>query len=157
MLWLVRHAPVELDLDRPAHTWELTPEGRADAEELALRLPAVSRVLSSPEAKAVATAEPIARVAGVEVELDERLREVRRDANLPDYDAHREAVRRYLAGKPVDGWEPREQVLTRVRAAVVDVDNAAVVSHGMALSLLLGYGFEQWNRIALPDVIEWEP
>jgi broad specificity phosphatase PhoE len=157
MVWLVRHALVELDLDRPAHTWELTPEGRADAEELALRLPAVSRVLSSPEPKAVATAEPIARVAGVEVELDERLREVRRDANLPDYDAHREAVRRYLAGEPVDGWEPREQVLTRVRAAVVYVDNAAVISHGMALSVLLGYGFEQWNRIALPDVIEWEP
>jgi broad specificity phosphatase PhoE len=157
MLWLVRHAPVELDLDRPAHTWELTPEGRADAEELALRLPPVSRVLSSPEPKAVATAEPIARAAGVELELDERLREVRRDANLPDYDAHRAAVRRYLAGEPVDGWEPRDEVVARVRAAVAGIDNAVVVSHGMALSLLLGYGFDEWNRIGLPDVIEWEP
>jgi probable phosphoglycerate mutase len=157
MLWLVRHAPVELDLDRPAHTWELTPDGRADAEELALRLPPVARVLSSPEPKAVATAEPIARAAGVELELDERLREVRREANLPDYDAHRDAVRRYLAGEPVAGWEPRDHVLARVREAVAGVDNAAIVSHGMALSLLLGYGFEEWNRIALPDVIEWQP
>jgi probable phosphoglycerate mutase len=157
MLWLVRHAPVELDLDRPAHTWELSPEGRAAAEELALRLPPLSRVVTSPEAKAVATAEPIARAAGVELEHDERLREVRREANLPDYDAHREAVRRYLGGEPVEGWEPRADVLARVRAAVADLDNAAVVSHGMALSLLLGYTFEQWNRIALPDVIEWEP
>jgi hypothetical protein len=44
-----------------------------------------------------------------------------------------------------------------VREAVAGVDNAAIVSHGMALSLVLGYGFEEWNRIALPDVIEWQP
>jgi broad specificity phosphatase PhoE len=66
-------------------------------------------------------------------------------------------VRRYLAGEHVEGWEPRDEVLARVRAAVAGVDNAVVVSHGVALSLLLGYGFEEWNRIALPDVIEWQP
>jgi len=157
MLWLVRHATVELRLDRPASTWELTPEGRTDAEDLALRLPPLSRVLSSPEPKAVATAEPIARAAGVKVELDERLREVRREAYLPDYDAHRDAARRYLGGEAVEGWEPREDVVARMRAAVAGIDNAVVVSHGMALSLVLGYSFEQWNRIALPAVIEWEP
>jgi broad specificity phosphatase PhoE len=157
MLWLVRHATVELRLDEPAHTWPLTEDGRAAAEELARRLPRVARVLSSPEPKATATAEPIARAAGVEVEVDERLREVERAGNLPTYEAHRAAVRRYLDAEPVEGWEPRERALSRVCAAVDGVDQAAVVSHGMLLSLLLGYSFEQWNRIALPDVIEWQP
>jgi probable phosphoglycerate mutase len=157
MLWLVRHAPVELRLDDPASTWPLTEEGRAAAEELARALPPVSAVRSSPEHKAVGTAEPIARACGVEVELDERLREVERAANLPTFDAHRDAVRRYLAGEPVAGWEPHERALGRVREAVAGLDAAAVVSHGMLLSLLLGYSFEQWNRIALPDVIEWQP
>jgi 2,3-bisphosphoglycerate-dependent phosphoglycerate mutase len=155
MLWFVRHAPVEPQLDRPASTWELTPEGRADAEELARRLGPVARVVSSPEAKAVATAEPIARVSGVELELDERLREVRRETNAPTYEAHRAAVRRYFEGEAVDGWEPREEALTRFRAAVDGVDGAAVVTHATVLSLFLGYGFEQWKRIALPDVIAW--
>jgi len=157
MLWLVRHATVELRLDEPAHTWPLTEEGREAAEELARRLPRVARVLSSPEPKAAATAAPIARAAGVEVELDERLREVERAANLPSYGAHRAAARRYLDGESVEGWEPRDRAFARVRAAVDGVDDAAVVSHGMLLSLLLGYSFEQWGRVALPDVIEWQP
>jgi broad specificity phosphatase PhoE len=157
MLWLVRHATVELRLDEPAHTWSLTEEGHAAAENLARRLPRVPRVVSSPEPKAMATAGPIARASGVEVEPDDRLREVERAGNLPDYAAHRAAVRRYLAGEPVEGWEAREHALACVRDAVSDLDDAAVVSHGMLLSLLLGYSFDEWSRIALPDVIEWEP
>jgi broad specificity phosphatase PhoE len=156
MLWLVRHAPVELRLDEPAHTWPLTDEGLAAAEELARKLPRVARVVSSPEPKALGTAEPIAQASGVEVEVDDRLREVERAANLPTYDEHRAAVRRYLDGEEVDGWEPRDVALRRVREAVDGLDDAAFVSHGMLLSLLLGYSFEQWNRIALPDAIAWE-
>ena len=155
MLWFVRHAPVELQLDRPASTWELSEEGRADAEALARRLAPVARVLSSPEPKAVATAEPIARLSHVAVETDARLREVERADNAPTYDAHRDAVRRYLAGEPVDGWESRDDALARFRAAVEGVDGAVVVTHGTVLSLFLGYGFDEWNSIALPDVIAW--
>jgi broad specificity phosphatase PhoE len=156
VIHFVRHAAVELQLDRPASTWELTPEGRADAEMLARRIAPVGRVLSSPEPKALATAEPIARLSAVLVEDDARLREVARAANAPTYEAHRDAVRRYLDGEEVDGWERRDDALTRFRAAVSDVDDAAVVTHATVLSLFLGYGFEQWGRIALPAVIEWQ-
>ena len=76
MLWFVRHAPVELRLDRPASTWELSDDGRADAEALARRLAPVPRVLSSPEPKALATAEPLARLSGVAIEVEGRLRQV---------------------------------------------------------------------------------
>ena len=155
MLWFVRHAEVELELDRPASTWQLTEDGRADAEEIAARLAPVSRVLSSPEPKAVGTAEPLAARSGVEVEIDSRLREVGREANLPDYAAHRDAVRRYLAGEPVAGWEPAADARTRFAEAIDGLDDAAVVTHATVLSLFLGYDFERWGRIALPDVIEW--
>jgi len=56
-------------------------------------------VLSSPEPKAMGTAEPLAVRSGVEIEVDARLREVEREPNLPDYAAHRDAVRRYLEGE----------------------------------------------------------
>jgi broad specificity phosphatase PhoE len=157
MLLFVRHATVELRLDRPAATWELDDAGRAAAEELARRLAPVPRVLSSPEPKAVATAAPLARLSRVEIELDEQLREVERASNLPDYEAHRSAVRAYLAGEPVDGWEPRDSALARFRAALVGVDGAVVVTHATVLSLFLGYSFEEWERIRLPDLIEWQP
>ena len=157
MLWLVRHATVELRLEEPASTWTLDDAGHAAAEELAERLAPVPRVLSSPEPKAVATAEPLARRSGVAVEVDDRLREVERARNLPDADAHRAAVRAYLDGEPVDGWEPRDAALARFREAVDGLDDAAVVTHATVLALFLGYSFEQWEAICLPDVIEFTP
>ena len=156
MVWFVRHAQVTLELDRPASTWRLSDEGRAAAEELARRLAPVPRVVSSPEAKALATAEPLARLSGVEVEVDERLREVERAANLPDAETHRAAVRVYLAGGPVEGWEPQDDARRRFAAAVEPIDQAALDTHATVLALLLGYGFEEWTGIALPDVIEWD-
>ena len=63
-LVLVRHARVRLDPEVPPERWELTDEGRADgAERLAALFVAfagVEAVVTSPEPKARATAEPIA-------------------------------------------------------------------------------------------------
>lgn len=156
MVWFVRHAHVTLELGRPASTWRLSAEGRAGAEELARRLAPVPRVVSSPEPKALATAEPLARLSGVAVEVDERLREVERAANLPDAEMHREAVRVYLAGGSVEGWESQDDALRRFAAALRSIDQAAVVTHATVLALFLGYDFVEWAGIALPDVIEWE-
>jgi broad specificity phosphatase PhoE len=157
MVLFIRHAETVLQLDRPAATWRLSEAGRRAAEELAARLAPVARVVSSPEPKAVATADPLARLSAVAVETDARLREVGRETNLPDYAAHRAAVRRYLDGEPVGGWEARESALERFRAAVGTLDGAAVVTHATVLALFLGYGFDEWERIELPDVIEWQP
>jgi probable phosphoglycerate mutase len=148
---------VELRLDAPAHTWQLSDHGRSAAEALAAALPRLARVVSSPEPKALGTAEPIAHAQAVDVEVDPRLREVARETNEPDPATYRAAVRRYLSGEPVEGWEPRERAHARVRGAVASLEDAAVVSHGLLLSLLLGYTFEEWSRIALPDAIEWRP
>jgi len=157
MVLFVRHAQVALDLDRAAATWRLSREGLAAAEELATRLGPVARVLSSPEPKAVETARPIARRSAVEVELDDRLREVERASNLPDATAHREAVRAYLAGAEIDGWERSSSARGRFASALAGVDDAVVVTHATVLSLFLGYDGDEWERIRLPDVIEWQP
>jgi broad specificity phosphatase PhoE len=157
MVWFVRHAAVDLRLDAPASTWQLTEEGHAAAAALAARLAPVPRVLSSPEPKAVATGAPLARASGVELEIDDRLREVERALNLPSYDEHRAAVRRYLGGGAVDGWEPAPGARDRFAAALAGLDGAAVVTHATVLALFLGYDFERWERIQLPDVIEWQP
>ena len=157
MVWFVRHAPVELRLDVPAAQWELSAEGREAAQALAVRLAPVPRVLSSPEPKALDTARPLATASGVELEVDERLREVERASNLPTYDEHRAAVRRYLGGDAVEGWEPSAPARRRFAAALDGLDEAAVVTHATVLALFLDYDAERWERIGLPDVIEWRP
>jgi broad specificity phosphatase PhoE len=151
----VRHAAVDLRLDVPASMWQLSGEGLRAADALAERLAPVPRVLTSPEAKAVATAAPLARRSGVLLEVDERLREVERAGNLPDYDAHRAAVGAYLQGAEVEGWEPHREARARFAAAVEALDETAVVTHATVLALFLGYDVERWEQIGLPDVIEW--
>lgn len=154
-LLLVRHAAVEPDLDRPAAIWKLSEDGRTDARELAAKLPYVPRVLSSPELKALATAAPIAELSGVKVEVDERLREVERPV-ARDLAEHRELVRRYLDGETLDGWEPAADALERFRAAVAGIDGV-VVTHGTVIALFLGWDFERWKRLRMPEAIEWQP
>jgi broad specificity phosphatase PhoE len=109
----------------------------------------------APSRRALATAEPIARANGVEVVVDERLREVERWPNLPSYEEHVAAVARYLAGEPVDGWEPREQADRRFREAVAGLDDAVVVTHGTVLALFLGLDLASWRAMRLPEVYEW--
>jgi phosphohistidine phosphatase len=70
---LVRHAKAEPG--HPDASRRLKPAGRERARELAAGLAeaGADAVVSSPLVRARETAEPIARAAGVEVEIDERL------------------------------------------------------------------------------------
>jgi broad specificity phosphatase PhoE len=68
-------------------------------------------------------------------------------------------VRRYLAGEPVDGWERAAEARARFSGALERVaaaadGHAAVVTHGLVISLRLGYGLEEWRALRLPDVVE---
>lgn len=144
-MFLVRHAMVVVDPSVPSHEWRLSAEGRAAAAELVLnqhKLP----VLSSSEPKALATAA----LAGWDARPDDRLREVARPWLGDDYPAH---VQRYLAGEELPGWEPREQALERLHAALDGFEGIAV-THGLAISLFAGLTFEEWRALPFPAVIE---
>jgi broad specificity phosphatase PhoE len=164
-LHLVRHAAVTVRPERPGAEWHLSPEGRSAAEELAA-LPdwaSVAAVYCSPEPKAVATAQRIAARHGLRIAFDPDLREVEGRAWVDE--GYADLVRRYLAGEPAGGWEPRDEAARRVRACIDaiaarhDGEDAAVVSHGLALTLYLsrvtgldgGGAFELWRSIAFPD------
>ncbi|MCP9485681.1 MAG: phosphoglycerate mutase family protein [Gaiellaceae bacterium MAG52_C11] len=171
-LVLVRHAEVRLDAELPPRRWELTDQGRADAERLA-RLAvfaAVEAVVSSPEPKAHATAEPIAAVAGVELRAERDLWEAERGASpVHDRAAFIARVDAWLGGSPVPCWEERDAASARIVACVsrlVDEVNGdvVVVSHGAVLSLYLAWlrGRERvelrdWEAIPLPAVAVVDP
>lgn len=168
----VRHAMAVSDPDLPPSRWDLGAAGRAAAKDLAARLEVnrpVAALITSPEPKAVGTAEPIAERFGVDLHLDDRLVEARRPWVGKDY---RAVAHRYLNGEEVDGWEDRGEVAARVGAAVRAVRAAGppdaasiVVGHGLALCLHLGPGLPAgfdlaafWARLAFPDawVVERE-
>ena len=141
-MYLVRHAAVVVDRAVPSHLWQLSAEGRSAAA--LLELPA-GRALTSSEEKARETA----RLAGLDATPDDRLREIVRPWS-DDYEAD---VRRYLAGDDLAGWEPREQALRRLGAALDGFDGVAV-THGLAIALYTGLTFDGWRSMPFPAVIE---
>ena len=156
----MRHAQPAIRADVPAPRWELSAEGRAAAARLAEdpAFDGVRVVASSPEPKAVATAEPIAARLRVTVTIDDDLRETERpDIPILSVADHEALVARYLEGESLDGWEPHAEVRARMTAAIErlrDVDgDVAVVSHGRALALHLGLSPEEWAAIPLPAVV----
>jgi broad specificity phosphatase PhoE len=139
---LVRHAAVVVDPAVPSSEWRLSEEGREAARSLVLPR---REARTSPEPKARETAE----LAGLDALVDERLREVGR----PWSDDYVAQVERWFAGEEPDGWEPRNDALARLRAALDGFDGVAV-SHGLAISLYVGLSFAEWRALPFPAVVE---
>lgn len=147
---LVRHAlPLRSEHGEGSDP-DLSEGGRAQVERLpeALARFPISRVVSSPQRRAIQTAEPVAAARRLGVEIDDRFAEYDRD--LPVYipveqiKAERPQEWARLAQGHLPSAVDEDAFLARVRAAVDDVvaaadpeDTVAVFSHGGVINALL--------------------
>lgn len=132
-IYMIRHG-------KPSSTWGghdddpgLDEVGRAQAEEAARTLLALrpTRVISSPLRRCRETAEPLARLLGVEVEIDPNVGEVPTPADL-DPAARPDWLRRVFGGT----WADADLGAWRagVAQAVLNHSGAAVFSHYVAIN-----------------------
>lgn len=147
---LVRHAlPLRSDHGQGSDP-DLSEEGRAQVARLpeALARFPVSRVVSSPQRRAIQTAEPVALARKLSVEVDERFAEYDRDlpAYIPVEQIRAENPREWerLAQGRLPSAVDEDAFRTRVLAALGDLVEAAdpestvaVFSHGGVINLLL--------------------
>jgi broad specificity phosphatase PhoE len=146
----------------PGAEWPLTDKGRNDAALLGTSLAGRSTgaVLTSPDRRAHETAAlafPFV-VAG----LRDQLSEVKK----PWYasaDDHMNAVAKYLGGEEVEGWEHRDDVISRIALLKSDFgysQSVVLVSHGLLLTTWLDHemGLNDplsfWSNLRMPDA--WE-
>jgi broad specificity phosphatase PhoE len=159
-LILVRHTAVTLVDGLAPSEWRASPEGLEDAERLATAplFAGAVVVASSPERKALATAEPIAKRLGVEVAVEADLREVARPAGpIVSSEEYGRRVAAYLGGGSLDGWEHPEPALQRATECIERLRRNAggplvVVSHGLLLTLYRGDSIDLWRGMPLPAV-----
>jgi probable phosphoglycerate mutase len=125
-------------------------QARALAERLALERPAA--IYSSPAARALATAQPLAAALGLEVRADARLLEMDY-GELDDLtgaelrERHPEFMARWPEGDPTDlrmpGGETMGEVQARLLEAVGEIEGrhdgetVALFSHGFAIRALV--------------------
>ena len=149
-LLLVRHALPHRTQAGEGSDPDLTDLGREQADRLpaALTRFPITRLVSSPQRRAVATAAPVAAALGLDVDLDERLAEY--DRGLSQYvpieqvraerpeDWKRMAAGELPAGVDVAGFRRRiSAALTDIRASADHRDTVAVFSHGGVINAVL--------------------
>ena len=174
-LILVRHSETVFCTDLPTTAWPLTPRGRRRAERLARRLEryAPSFVASSPEPKAVQTAEIVCSHLQLDHSIEEGLRESDRQG-VPIYPAEAEfeaALKRWF-DRPTErcmGRETADEAHCRFAAAVNATMEASsrtetnrgagntvlMVSHGAVIALCISRAtdadpFPIWKRFGMP-------
>lgn len=149
-LLLVRHAlPLRSEHGEGSDP-DLSDEGLAQIERLprALDRFPISRVVSSPQRRAIQTAQPVATARELAVEIDERFAEYDRDLPLyiPVEQIREEMPEEWarLARGHLPSAVDEDAFLARVRAAVDDLvaaaepeDTVAVFSHGGVINVLL--------------------
>lgn len=166
-LHLVRHGRPSADPARPASTWELDPAGYDDVWALRDRLPAGAAWCSSPEPKALATAELL---TDGDIGVLDDLREHERAAGwLEDFHERVRAAFDQPARAAAPGWEPLEACRERVVPAVrrlLDVhrgQDLVLVGHATAWTLVVAAltgeppDLARWARSSTPDLWTLEP
>ncbi|MDN4519434.1 histidine phosphatase family protein [Mycolicibacterium austroafricanum] len=149
-LLLVRHAlPLRSEPGQGSDP-SLSAEGLEQAKRLpdALARFPITRLVSSPQVRAIETGQPVADALGLPIEVDDRLAEYDRDL------AHYIPIEQIAAERPeelqrlIDGHLPsavdEAEFLARVTAGIEDLvagaghdDTVAVFSHGGVINVLL--------------------
>jgi broad specificity phosphatase PhoE len=126
---------------------ELSEEGIEQAKRLpdALARFPIARIVSSPQRRAVQTAQPVADALGLTVEIDDRVAEYDRDLAhyTPIEEASQEDLQRLIEGH-LPGGVDEDAFIARVKAGVADIaasaehdDTVAVFSHGGVINALV--------------------
>jgi len=146
-LLLVRHAlPLRSEAGQGSDP-DLSAEGVEQAKRLpdALKRFPITRLVSSPQRRALQTGQPVADALGLPIEVDERLAEY--DYGLSHYtpieQASEEDLKRLMSGR-LPGDVDTEAFVARVRAGVDDVvaaaghdETVAVFSHGGVINAVV--------------------
>ena len=146
-LLLVRHAlPLRSEAGQGSDP-DLSAEGIEQAKRLpeALKRFPITRLVSSPQRRALQTAQPVADALGMPVDVDERLAEY--DYGLAEYtpieQASPEDVQRLIDGH-LPGGVDEEAFKARVKAGAADIvaaagheDTVALFGHGGVINALV--------------------
>lgn len=173
-LILVRHSQPEIEPDKPASTWQLSESGRTRARKLAHELCGFNptSIWCSKEPKAIETAQILADMLNVPVNVTDGLEEHHRD-NVPYFplqDEFEQAIEQFFLNpeEPVLGDETAQQALQRFTAAIDRIiatgtaETAIVVTHGTVMTLYTASvsGVEPmcfWRSLETPSFVVLTP
>lgn len=168
-LILARHSLPEIERDRLAREWKLSPDGKLRARLLSERISTypVEVVFSSVEPKAVETAQIIAAACDAELHVVEGLQEHDR-SNVPYLTRHEfePAIREFFRQPDtlVFGRETANRAYERFSGAISSLladyndQGLVIVAHGTVISLFVSRStgtsaFVFWEKLGMPSFV----
>ena len=160
-LVLVRHGKPEIEEGTPSTQWPLSQPGREAASSLATQLSdfKFQSITSSPELKAISTAEAIAQKLGLNVEIDDDLSEHKRHSTsfLPLEDFNAQIARLFESpwSELVFGDETANAALERFTRALdrqyvsSGSGDVLMVTHGTIMSIYVA------SRLSIDPLPFW--
>jgi 2,3-bisphosphoglycerate-dependent phosphoglycerate mutase len=160
-LVLVRHGKPEIEEGTPSTQWPLSQSGLEAAASLATQLEGFTfqKIASSPELKAISTAEAMAQKLGLSVEIDDDLSEHKRHSTgfLPLEDFNGQIARLFESpwSELVFGDETANAALERFTRALdrqyvsSGSGDVLVVTHGTIMSIYVA------NRLGIDPLPFW--
>jgi broad specificity phosphatase PhoE len=144
----ISHPESAIDPQVAVSDWALSSHGRDRARRCLDQpwIPAVTRILTSPEAKAIEMATLVGDHLGIPVEVRASTGEIDRSSTgYVAADEHERLADRFFAAPQVSarGWETADRAQARIVSAVADVlepsssGDIAIVGHGGVGTLLL--------------------
>lgn len=165
-LIIIRHFKPAIDKKVPVTEWTLDEQGIKDMNNLleSFNFKSISKIHSSPESKALITANLISEKNNIPLYINENIKEVdRHKAGFIEGD-YKELVKKYLTKSDFEfGWEDLSSVKKRAKEFIKEVEGEnetiLIVSHGMFLSILLHKYFEKdiidfWLSLKFGEVLK---
>jgi probable phosphoglycerate mutase len=169
-LLLVRHAEPDIDFAVPSSAWPLTERGKVSSGRLAEAASgfAPTRVVTSPEVKAVETGRILADTFNLPLTEDDRFAEhgAGPDDFIADYREFRAKVRQFFTTPDAVVFRSESCAAAGARfaegirsLASEETDLPLVVTHGRIMASWLamltgGTAWDIWIGLRLPDLIE---
>lgn len=165
---LLRHFETEVEPEVPQSDWELSEDGKKQQEEFVRSHDLeYDAVYSSPEQKALETAQRISEAEDIPLIVSSDLKEVDRSGEgfIEDHDRYVEMVQEFLERDADFDWETFEDVQERLSSFAEDVDSEKdilAVTHGMILSTFLPELFKKnrfdfWQQLGFGETFEVAP
>jgi len=167
---LLRHAETIKDPDTHPKDWLLTSDSLDKIHEYITegKLNSITKIVSSTEAKAVATGKPIAEYLNLPIEEMEEFVEVKREKKFLTDEEFLIQKQKELEARSerVNGVESGDEAVTRFKLGMQKLEekysgeNILIISHGTIMALFLADHkndfeniFERWEKIKFCEII----
>lgn len=163
-LIIIRHFKPKIDKNIPVTDWTLDEKTIKEMKETIknINFNKITKIYTSPQKKAIITAEYISEKYNIPLVIEENIRETDRNNDYIEGD-FKETIKKYFLEDNIPKWEKQDDVKKRINVFLEKIKSEKgsiiIISHGRFLSIMLHKYFNKdvvdfWQNLNFGEIIE---